>query len=127
MLPRAIKSVLGQTYINVQVVVVDDNDPNTDWRINTEKVMESFACDSRVKYVKHNHNMNGSVARNTGIKEADGEIVTFLDDDDEYYPEKIEKQVKFLLENPSYKAVYCGWDQDGIVIPSAQEIVHLSC
>lgn len=120
LLPRAIKSVLEQTYTNVQIVVVDDNNPDTDWRRDTEKMMERYTDDNRVKYVKHDHNMNGSVARNTGISEADGEIITFLDDDDVYYPDKIMKQVRFLLKNPSYRAVYCGWDQDGIVIPSTQ-------
>ncbi len=109
MLPRAIASVLAQTYTKVQVVVVDDNNPDTEWRSATSKMMEQYAGDVRVKYVCHEKNMNGSVARNTGIESADGEIVCFLDDDDWFLPTKIEKQVKFLIENPEYHAVYCGW------------------
>ena len=92
MLPRAIASVLGQTYQNIQVVVVDDNNPDTEWRETTSKKMEAYADDSRVKYVCHEQNMNGSVARNTGIHESDGDIVCFLDDDDWFLPTKIEKQ-----------------------------------
>ncbi|SMG16751.1 Glycosyltransferase involved in cell wall bisynthesis [Fibrobacter sp. UWB13] len=120
MLPRAINSVLSQTYKNVQVVVVDDNNPNTDYRQLTENRMKLFANDNRVKYILHSKNSNGSVARNTGIKNADGEIVTFLDDDDVYRPDKIQKQVEFLLKNKRYRAVYCGWTREKEYIPSHQ-------
>ena len=112
MLPRAIDSVLTQTYDNLQVVVVDDNNPDTDWRKTTETMMEQYSQEPRVKYVRHEKNMNGSVARNTGIREADGEIVCFLDDDDWFYNEKVEMQVEYLLSHPEYRAVYCGWDRD---------------
>ncbi len=119
MLPRAIESVLAQTYKQIQVIVVDDNDPGTEWRAKTEKLMENYSTDSRIKYIKHSKNLNGSAARNTGIKNADGEIVCFLDDDDLYLEKKVERQVDFLLSNPEYHAVYCGWDRNGIVIPTA--------
>lgn len=113
MLPRAIESVLSQTYANIQVVVVDDNNPDTEHRKNTEALMGRYESDERIKYVKHRKNSNGSVARNTGISSADGEIVAFLDDDDFYYPDKIEKQVTYLLSHPQFRAVYCGWLRDG--------------
>lgn len=119
MLPQAIRSVLTQSYKNIQVIVVDDNDPQTDWRKQTEKLMLSYNDDLRVKYVKHTRNSNGSVARNTGIQNADGEIVCFLDDDDIYLENKTQKQVNFLLSHPEYHAVYCGWDRDGVTIPTA--------
>ena len=67
MLPRAIKSVLNQSYQNIEIIVVDDNNPDTEWRIATEERMQEFKDDPRVMYVKHEKNMNGSVARNTGI------------------------------------------------------------
>lgn len=112
MLPRAINTVLTQTYKNVQVIVVDDNDPETEWRHATSLIMQAYQNDSRVRYICHHKNLNGSVARNTGIRESSGDIITFLDDDDLYKPEKIEKQVNFLLEHPEYRAVYCGWHRD---------------
>ena len=119
MLPRAIASVLNQSYANIEAVVVDDNNPDTEYRKHTEILMMQYEFDKRVKYVKHSKNFNGSVARNTGIKNSDGEIVAFLDDDDTFYPEKIEKQVEYLLQHPKYRAVYCGWDRAGdIVIPN---------
>lgn len=117
MLPRAIESVLGQTYLNVQVVVVDDNDPDSEYRNLTEKRMELYSSCSKVKYVKHNQNRNGSVARNTGIANSDGELITFLDDDDVYLADKVRCQVDFLLNNVEYRAVYCGWDRCGVFEP----------
>jgi len=120
MLPRAIDSVLGQSYKNVQVVVIDDNNPDTEFRKTTATMMQKYAGNVKVKYVCHERNMNGSVARNTGIQNADGEIIAFLDDDDEYYPDKIQIQVEYLLSHPAYCAVYCGWDREGCVVPEKE-------
>lgn len=121
MLPRAIKSVLAQTYKNIEIVVVDDNDPDSEWRKTTEQRMEEFTNDSRVVYVRHDKNMNGSAARNTGIKASTGNIITYLDDDDWYYPEKVEKQVEYLLTHPEHHAVYCGWRRYGDELPNIGE------
>ena len=118
MLKRAIDSVLNQTYSNIEVIVVDDNDEKSEDRKNTEEIMTSYANNPKVKYIKHKVNMNGAAARNTGIKNSTGEIVCFLDDDDWYLETKIEKQLEFLCKNKDYKAVYCGWHRNGkIVIP----------
>lgn len=121
MLDRAIHSVLNQTYSNVEVVVIDDNDPQSSWRITTEKKMKQYAGDSRVKYVRHECNKNGSAARNTGIREATGEIITFLDDDDMYKPDKIAKEVEYLESHNQFRAVYCGWYRDGYnILPEGE-------
>lgn len=69
-LPNAIKSVLNQTYKDIEIIVVDDNDPESEYRKNTEKVMEGFSQYSNVIYIKHDINRNGSVARNTGFKDS---------------------------------------------------------
>ena len=116
MLKRAIDSVLNQTYSNIEVIVVDDNDEKSEDRILL--VCYLIKYNPKVKYIKHKVNMNGADARNTGIKNSTGEIVCFLDDDDWYLETKIEKQLEFLCKNKDYKAVYCGWHRNGkIVIP----------
>ncbi len=115
MLSTAISSVLNQSYKNIEVIVVDDNDPGTEWRKNTEKRMESYADNSKVIYIKHEKNKNGSAARNTGIKKSKGEFLCFLDDDDFYYQDKIEKQVVFIKEN-HLDACYCDYKKNGVVI-----------
>ena len=92
----AIRSVLNQTYPLIEVIVVDDNDPDTEGRRLTETKMTEFANNPKVKYIKHEYNKNGSAARNTGARVAKGEYVAFLDDDDEYMPRKIETQLEAL-------------------------------
>ncbi|WP_052082011.1 glycosyltransferase family 2 protein [Porphyromonas macacae] len=104
----AINSVLQQSYANIEVIVVDDNEPNSIWRKETEIALGNYCSDSRVIYLKHECNKNGAAARNTGIKASRGNIICFLDDDDTYFPSKIEKQVKFLLMHKEYQAVYTG-------------------
>ncbi len=113
MLTRAIDSVLAQTYPNIEIVVVDDNDPETEHRQKTENRMAAYVSDDRIRYVKHDKNRNGAAARNTGIAESRGDIVCFLDDDDWYFPEKLERQAAYLLENEQFDAVTCGWRRGG--------------
>lgn len=112
MLSRAIDSVLNQSYTNVEVIIVDDNNPSSDYRKTTEVTMERYNGNPKVRYIKHEKNQNGSVARNTGIHKAKGKYICFLDDDNYFYQKKIEKQVKYLFKNPEYKAVYCGVELD---------------
>lgn len=107
MLKRAIDSVLSQTYEAIEAIVVDDNDPETTARKETEAVLSQVKSDRRVRYIQHTRNMNGSAARNTGIKMAQGDYIAFLDDDDEFMPSKVELQVKRLQElDGSWGACY---------------------
>lgn len=118
MLRKAINSVLDQTYRNIEVIVVDDNNPDSLHRKNTEAIMAEYEDCDKVRYIKHSNNKNGAAARNTGIKHSSGEVVCFLDDDDWYLPEKVELQLKYLVENKQYKAVYCGWRRNNkVTIP----------
>lgn len=96
MIARAVNSVLKQTYPNIEIIVVDDNDPSFSERHTTEIVMNQFINNPKVRYLKHNKNKNGSAARNTGWKAAIGNYITFLDDDDEIAPNKIAEQVNCL-------------------------------
>ncbi len=95
-LSRAIESVLNQTYHPIEIIVVDDNNPESEGRQLTGQVMKQFESVDNVKYVKHAFNKNGSAARNTGTRESKGYYIAFLDDDDVFLPQKIEKQVECL-------------------------------
>lgn len=108
-LERAIKSVLNQTYRNIEIIVVDDNNPDTEYRLETSKLMKNYmSLYSNIKYLLLDKNSGGCVARNTGLKESTGKYVNFLDDDDMFYPEKIEKQViKFESSNEDLAVVGC--------------------
>lgn len=105
LLPRAIRSVLGQTYLNLECIVVDD--ASTD---NTRQVIQHFN-DERLVYLRHEINRYASAARNTGIACARGELIAFLDDDDEWLPTKLEKQVALIQNLPARVGmVYCWMD-----------------
>jgi glycosyltransferase involved in cell wall biosynthesis len=100
---KAIKSVLNQTYQDFEIIVVDDG--STD---NTEEVVKSFT-DIKIHYICHKHNRGASAARNTGIKVSRGEYIAFLDSDDEWLPEKLDKQMKrFNNESSEVGVVYTG-------------------
>jgi glycosyltransferase involved in cell wall biosynthesis len=103
-LPRAIGSVLQQTFGDYELIIVDD--ASTD---NTEQVVNRYD-DSRITFLSHSTNKGGSAARNTGIDNADGKYIAFLDSDDEWLPRKLEKQLSELQSRPSnWVATYCGF------------------
>lgn len=115
MLDRAIKSVLNQTYDDIEIIIVDDNEPNTIYRKKTEKFMEKYCNNKAIKYIKRENNGGGAVARNTGINKCKGELISFLDDDDEFLPGKIECQVKNIIEKNTDVSVCASqtFDQNG--------------
>jgi len=82
---RAVRSVLAQTYDDFELIVVDDASVD-----DTEEVVASY-CDDRIVYVRREENGGPSAAWNTGIRQARGKYVSFLDDDDEYHPEFLEE------------------------------------
>ena len=115
LLPRAIRSVLNQSFQDFELIIV--NDGSTD---NTEEVVKSFE-DNKIRYIRHEKNRGGSAARNTGIKAAQGQYIGLLDDDDEWLPEKLEKQInKFQGLSEGYGVVYSGfsyvYDKKGEII-----------
>ncbi len=117
----AIESVRNQEYENSEIIVVDDNEPNTLHRRKTEKMMERYALMHNVCYIKHEKNLNGSAARNTGFRSATGKYICLLDDDDIFLPMKIHLQVEFLEKNECFQAVYCWRYQHGILVTSDRE------
>lgn len=102
-LPRAIKSVLGQTFSDYEIVVVDDASKD-----NTSEVLKGFT-DERIVYIRHASNKGGAAARNTGIERSRGEWVAFLDSDDAWLPEKLAQQIELLTKSESnVGVVYTG-------------------
>jgi len=110
LLERAIDSVLAQTYDNIEIIVVDDNGSNSEHRSHTEKVLEKYLQNGQIVYLKHEKNAGGSAARNTGIKVSNGEYVALLDDDDEWFPNKLEKQMEYFeVLNNDVGVIYCSY------------------
>ncbi len=96
-LSRAVESVLQQTYDNIELVVVDDSPESYAERKEIgEYMMQICSEHENVVYIRNEKNLGGSLSRNRGIFSCSGEYITFLDDDDEYKPEKVEKQINFM-------------------------------
>lgn len=112
-LAKAVASALDQSFGNVEVIVVDDNPPESDGRKATEETMAQFATNPAVKYIRHSENRNGAAARNTGLRHADGDYIAFLDDDDSFLPPKLERQLDFLNRHPEFDAAYCFASKNG--------------
>jgi glycosyltransferase involved in cell wall biosynthesis len=100
-LREAIESVLGQTYLDFEVIVIDDG--STD---DTERVVRSFG--DRVCYVSQ-RNSGAGAARNQGIRTSRGSYVAFLDSDDLWVPSKLEDQIPLLDRDPEIGLVYSDW------------------
>lgn len=105
LLRRAIGSVESQTYANIELVVVDDHS-----EVSPEPIVNGVDGGSfdNIVFCRHSENKGVSAARNTGLAESTGELVAFLDDDDIWAPEKIEKQVSELEQSDGAGAVYTG-------------------
>ncbi len=107
MLVRAINSILGQTYKKIEVLVVDDNERNDEYSVLMHKTISENISDSRVKIIHQERHINGAAARNAGIRAAKGEFIAFLDDDDEWKPTKLQKQLELLSNYPDYDGATC--------------------
>ena len=96
-LRRAIQSIQAQTFQDVEIIVVNDAPEETALAERIETMIRTFR-DERICYVAHEHNMGACAARNTGAGVARGEFLAFLDDDDEWLPEKLEEQMKCMAD-----------------------------
>ena len=92
----AVDSVIRQTWKDFELIVVDDG--STD---GTDKLLKWYRNDSRIRYV-FQENRGPSAARNAGIREASHEVLAFLDSDDRFVPEKLEKQIAAMTAEPKY-------------------------
>ena len=99
----AIASVLNQTFQNFEIIVIDDASQD-----HTREVVNSLS-DTRIRYIRHEGNRGVAVSRNTGVVNAKGSYIAFLDDDDEWFPEKLQKQFDLLEAcQPIVGVVYTG-------------------
>lgn len=100
-LKLAIASVLSQSYSNFELIILDNSSSD-----HTEETVHSFD-DSRIRYIKHQP-LNISETRNLGVRESQGEFIAFLDDDDEWMPDKLEKELQLFLKVSKQVALVYG-------------------
>ena len=96
-LKRAVRSVCRQTYTPIEILVIDDHSPEP-----ANETLNGVDCGSvsNIRCVRHAENRGANAARNTGIREAEGEFIAFLDDDDRWLREKTSKQVERFRTGP---------------------------
>ncbi|MBL6621960.1 MAG: glycosyltransferase [Rickettsiales bacterium] len=95
---KAIKSVLEQSYNNIELIIIDDGSIDNSY----EYLKDKYQQEKRIILLKITHS-GVSAARNKAIKIAKGKWIAFLDSDDFFHLDKISKQIKYLQENPNYK------------------------
>lgn len=120
-LVRAINSALDQTYKNIEVLVVDDNIHGDEYSLSLKQIINQYKEEPRVRLVTQAKHINGAEARNAGARASLGDYLAFLDDDDEWLPDKIEVQMDLMMENPELGGVAGGatlWEGD-------KEVSHL--
>jgi glycosyltransferase involved in cell wall biosynthesis len=93
LLKKALKSIQDQTYQNFEVIVIDDVG-----NLSTKNLVEQLN-DNRFTYIHNNQHQGASYSRNLGIKMAKGKYIAFLDDDDEFMPNKLEEVNKHIVQN----------------------------
>lgn len=96
-LKNALESLINQTYKNIEIIVIDDN-ANEEWNKKVKRIIDEISNKSNIIYVKNEKNKGSAKTRNIGIDKANGEYITFLDDDDIYLPNKILNQLNKMKE-----------------------------
>lgn len=114
----AVRSVLAQTWKDLELFVID-----VGLKKRADTVLEEFTADPRFHHVKHPAELRGGAARNVGAQFAQGEWLAFLDDDDEWLPEKLEIQMKAILK-ASQEIGFCF---SGVIndFGEKQEVTHV--
>lgn len=103
---RALRSLLVQSYSNIEIILVDDNaDENLiEYRKELQNLVEILS-DTRIVYISNEKNLGAAQSKNKGVSIAKGEYITFLDDDDIYQAYKIEKQLSAMAQNKANVSV----------------------
>lgn len=121
---KTIQSVFGQTYTNWELIIVDDC--STD---NTDEILAEIQ-DKRIRVYKNERNFGAAVSRNKALREATGRWIAFLDSDDLWKPEKLEKQIRFMEKNgygfsyTNYEEIDTAGNKTGIKVTGPEKITR---
>lgn len=103
---EAVESADNQTFDNLEVLIIDDNGYGTEKQLDNQKFFSESGY-RRVRYLVNKKNEGVQFSRNRGILESEGEFVAFLDDDDVWFKDKIEKQMKLMQDTKNCGMVFC--------------------
>ena len=134
-LPRAIDSVLSQTYKNLQIVIADDGSTDASQDL-INQYYQRFP--DQIKPILSPKNQGIPKNKNMGFRACDGDFITYLDGDDFYYPEKIEREIKVFKLEPSFGVVFSNfafvnqncstskyWKREDIFVPQGDIFIDV--
>lgn len=106
-----INSVINQTYMNWEIIMVDDDSTDDTLKIIKDIIKNNEMLKNKIKIIKLNKNQGVSICRNIGLKEAKGEYIAYLDGDDRWNKEKLKRQYEFMKKN-NIKFSYTRFEYD---------------
>ncbi len=122
----SIQSILAQSYTDWELIIIDDC--STD---NTDDVIKPFLSDKRIKYIKNQKNCGAAVCRNKALQVAKGKWIAFLDSDDLWMPDKLQKQVSFMSNNgyhfsyTNYAEIDAENNRNGVTVTGPKKITRV--
>ena len=103
---NTLNSILNQTYQNFEIILVYDDTKLDDLLL----IENDFKNNPKIKVIKNARNLGAGISRNIGIKHSKGEIIAFIDADDLWLPNKLEKQTNFMKEN-NFQFTFCDYEK----------------
>lgn len=119
----SISTVQNQTYSNWELIIVDDC--STD---DTDEIVKPLLIDARIRYLKNEVNSGAAVSRNRALRESNGKWIAFLDSDDLWMPDKLEKQIGFMKKNgycfsyTNYEEINETGEQTGVRVTGPKKV-----
>ena len=101
---QSILSVMNQSFKNIELIIIYDDENFEDYEY-ISKISKNY---KNIKIIKNKKNLGAGESRNVGIKSSKGDLIAFIDADDYWYKNKLEKQIKFMDEN-SYQFIFCDY------------------
>ena len=120
---ETIESVLAQSYKNWELIIVDDCSSD-----NTDEIVSTYLSDDRIQYLKNEKNSGAAFSRNIALRKAKGKWIAFLDSDDLWMPEKLEKQLSFMKSNgyffsyTDYEEIDVNGKQTGVRVTGPRKV-----
>ena len=103
---KSINSVLNQTFKDFEIILIYDDSELNDLSV----IKKEFKENSKIKIIKNSINLGAGFSRNIGIENSTGKIIAFLDSDDYWLPQKLEKQINFMVEN-KFDFTFCDYEK----------------
>lgn len=105
-LPKAIESVINQTYESWELIIIDDGSQD-----DTFAVINPYLDYLKIRYIKHK-NRKAGYARNAGIQASFGQYITFIDSDDIYFPNHLQTRIDYMKSHPELDLIFGGYETD---------------